>query len=214
MKYHLGINKFTLAERADPADEIWQTNQGWQAVFRKRAEYARQFARNKTCLDLCCGTGWTTYEIGKIATHVVGIDYADEAIAAAKSKYSRSNIDYKVMNAQSLQLADEAFDVVVCMEAIEHFSQKDGLQVLRETHRVLKTGGILIGSTPAINDRNPLLLRLLKLRDPYHLFLYSESLLREALSSVFATIDIEQQHEGWLLFKCWKHEKYVHGKSL
>lgn len=203
-KYYLGINNYRLEERADPDDELWQSNHRWQAVFRKRAEHAREHASNKICLDLCCGTGWTTYEISKVAAEVVGVDYSHDAIEAARSKYRSGNIEYKSMNALNLELADETFDVVVCMEAIEHFTRKDGLRVIQEAFRVLKKRGMLIGSTPAINDRNPLLLWLLKLQDPYHVYLYSETLLREALSNVFGEVNIELQHEGWFLFTCWK----------
>ena len=69
IKYTIGINVKTQDERADPNDLEWK-NHTWSIVFKKRTEYAKKYAENKVVLDLCCGTGWMTYEISKIGEKV------------------------------------------------------------------------------------------------------------------------------------------------
>ncbi|MBL7086008.1 MAG: class I SAM-dependent methyltransferase [Candidatus Cloacimonetes bacterium] len=203
VKCYLGFNKYKMEERADPTDLLWEDHM-WKVVFEKRSKYAIKYSYDKFCLDLCCGTGWTTYKVSKVADKVIGIDYSKDAIKIAKSKYQNSNIIYKVMNALDLKFDNERFDVVICMEAIEHFSKKEGLNLINEAYRVLKRGGVFIGSTPAVNYRNPLHIWLLKLKDPYHLFLYSEKLLKKSLNFKFSNVKIELQKEGWFLFTCKK----------
>lgn len=60
-----------------------------------------------------------------------------------------------VMDVQDLQpLADGSVDVVFCCEVLEHVQEP--LRATAELHRVLKEGGVVIGSTPfvfGIHDR-------------------------------------------------------------
>ena len=112
----------------------------------------------------------------------------------------RENISFKKMNALSLHFQENTFDTVVSMEAIEHFTKSDGIQFILEAYRVLKKGGIFIGSTPQTENRNPLKLFALKKIDPFHLYLYSKSILEITLSQFFPKVEVTTQKEGWLLF--------------
>ena len=199
IQYSIGINVKTQDERANPSDAEWENNP-WAIVFKKRSDFAKNYTHNKIVLDLCCGTGWTTSEIGKIANQVTGVDYSDEALAIARRKYGGNNITYKKMNALTLEFSTESFDSVVSMEAIEHFAQQDGKKFISEAYRVLKKGGIFIGSTPQVEDRNSINLLALKKIDPFHLYLYSEKMLENILLEIFNEVEVIPQKEGWLLF--------------
>jgi 2-polyprenyl-3-methyl-5-hydroxy-6-metoxy-1,4-benzoquinol methylase len=48
-------------------------------------------------------------------------------------------------------LCDEAFDIAVCLEVVEHFEERYVDHVLSEVRRVLKVGGLLLLSTPNFN---------------------------------------------------------------
>ena len=199
IQYTIGINVKTQDERANPSDSEWENNP-WVIVFKKRSDFAKNYTHNKNVLDLCCGTGWTTFEIGKIANQVIGVDYSDEGLEIARRKYGGNNITYKKMNALALEFSTESFDSVVSMEAIEHFAQQDGKKFISEAYRVLKKGGIFIGSTPQVEDRNPIYLLALKKIDPFHLYLYSEKILENILLEIFNEVEVIPQKEGWLLF--------------
>ena len=104
------------------------------------------------------------------------------------------------MNALALEFSPESFDSVVSMEAIEHFTQQDGKKFVSEAYRVLKNKGIFIGSTPQVENRNPINLLALKKIDPFHLYLYSEKILENVLLEIFNEVEVIPKKEGWLLF--------------
>lgn len=63
------------------------------------------------------------------------------------------NIDAKtnpdiVADASSIPLSDESVDVVICTEVFEHLSVPK--QCIEEIYRVLKPGGVFIGSAPFV----------------------------------------------------------------
>mgnify|MGYP001170767481 CR=1 FL=1 len=203
IKYKTGIVYIVDDERADPNSVKWE-NHPWQRVFEKRKNYAVDHAIQKKCLDMCCGIGWTSYAISKVADSVVGIDYSEEAIEEAKSNYQSPNLKFKNMNALDLEFPPEVFDLVVSMEAIEHFTKENGLLFLDQVKRVLKKDGLFIGSTPEVENRSILKLYSLQLQDPFHLFLYSKSILKKTLSKYFTHVEVYSQPEDWLLFKCKK----------
>ena len=203
IKYSFGSNIQREEERADPEDLKWENNP-WSQVFRRRCDYAIKFSNGKRVLDLCCGTGWTSNELSKVAVSVNAVDYSKESIGRAKNKYPKGNLIFEEMNALALEFSDESFDTVVSMEAIEHFSKIHGKKYLSEVKRVLKKGGVFVGSTPQVETQNPLKILALKKIDPFHLQLYSIKMLKSLLLDYFSHVEIESQPEEWMLFKCTK----------
>ena len=109
-----------------------------------RYRLARLFAVNKHVLDLCCGCGYGTAILSTVAKTVVGVDYAEDAVAWARRHYNY--VHYLVMDAANLRFESEDFDLVVSMEAIEHVYDNDAY--LSHVKRVLKPNGQFLFSTP------------------------------------------------------------------
>ena len=102
-------------------------------------------------LDLGCAGGFMSEALARRGATVTGIDPAAEAIAAARAHAGPLDITYDVGVGEALPYGDAAFDVVVCVDVLEHVRDLD--RVLAEVARVLKPGGMFLFDT--IN-RNPL----------------------------------------------------------
>jgi 2-polyprenyl-6-hydroxyphenyl methylase / 3-demethylubiquinone-9 3-methyltransferase len=78
---------------------------------------------------------------------VTGIDPSEGAIAAARrhAEENKLEIEYRVSGGESLPFADGAFDVVVCVDVLEHV--EDLRRVLSEVRRVLRPNGIFLFDT-------------------------------------------------------------------
>jgi len=82
-------------------------------------------------------------------------------------------------------LADRSVDVALAMESVEHFSRGDIRRYLDELARVLKPGGVLIGSSAFPETESDA--KALCERNPWHLHVCTrtemERLLEERFSS-------------------------------
>ena len=132
----------------------------------------------KRVLDLGCRSGaLTRYFLEGNA--VVGLDVDAAALAKAAAlgiEPVRANVE------EPLPFEDASFDAVVAGELFEHLQFPDALAA--EIHRVLRPGGILVGSVPnafRLQSR----LRFLRGRppedDPTHLRMFSAEALRALL---------------------------------
>eukprot|EP01035_Chromulina_nebulosa_P002113 gene2113-2838_t len=104
-------------------------------------------------LDIGCGGGFMAEAMQGRGAAVSGIDLSAGAIAAAR-RHARSeglDIDYRVASGTDLPFAAGTFDIAVCVDVLEHIADYD--QVIAETRRVLRPGGLFLFDT--IN-RNPL----------------------------------------------------------
>jgi SAM-dependent methyltransferase len=125
-----------------------ETAPGIAALHRKRYEFAEPWCAGKRVLDLACGVGYGTHQLASVASHAVGVDVAEDAIAYARRRYAAPNVEFAIMDASSLTFEPESFDVVCAFEAIEHFGDVDG--VLREVTRVLRPDAAFFASTPRV----------------------------------------------------------------
>ncbi|MDD5040091.1 MAG: class I SAM-dependent methyltransferase [Patescibacteria group bacterium] len=114
-----------------------------------RYAFAAQFVKNKTVLDIACGSGYgSKYLADHGAARVIGVDSSDEAIRYSNKTYSTARTRYLVGDAHAIPLDDHSVDIVVSFETIEHFGGQDVF--LKEVRRVLKDAGMLIISTPNV----------------------------------------------------------------
>jgi 2-polyprenyl-3-methyl-5-hydroxy-6-metoxy-1,4-benzoquinol methylase len=111
--------------------------------------YDKNFYSNKTVLDAGCGFGGGTVFITRNDPKlVIGVDASEKNIALAREKYSNSKTEYINALLWETQFADECFDIVTSVECIEHNDFEERDLGLKEFHRVLRTGGFLMITTP------------------------------------------------------------------
>jgi SAM-dependent methyltransferase len=94
-------------------------------------------------LDVGAGTGGKLFELGNIGK-AVGVDVSEKAVDFCRRR-GLSNVSQ--CPAENIAHPDKSFDLVVCMEVLEHVVNP--VQVLGELKRVLKDDGKLILSVPA-----------------------------------------------------------------
>lgn len=97
-------------------------------------------------LETACGAGYGTQMLARRGKWVLGVDYSPMAIAHARAHYPASNLAFTLMDCQTLGLRDRSFDIVISLEVFEHLAQWQCY--LRECARVLRSGGLLLLSTP------------------------------------------------------------------
>ena len=107
---------------------------------------------NLEVLDVACGGGLLAEALYDFGAQVTGVDISEVAIETAKLHASKNNkdISYILGEAESLLLDKKAFDVVSCLEAIEHVPDPELL--VKTCSDLCKPGGEVFFST--IN-RNP-----------------------------------------------------------
>ncbi len=99
-------------------------------------------------LDLGVGGGRTTPYLSSLASRYVGVDYANEMIAACRRKFPR--LEFDTGNAADLSfLTSAGFDaVVMAFNGMDYVIPDEArFRALREIGRVLKPEGILIFSS-------------------------------------------------------------------
>lgn len=106
--------------------------------------------RGKRVLDVGCGGGILAEAMARRgATQVLGIDLADKPLKVAQLHAHEAgidNIDYREVAVEALAVEQPAaFDVVTCMEMLEHVP--DPASVVRACASLVKPGGQVFFST-------------------------------------------------------------------
>jgi SAM-dependent methyltransferase len=128
----------------DVADHL----RGLEAFFHRnrarvvRRMIARYAVAGAPILDAGCGTGLNLRHLPKGS---VGIDINPRNVALLRDRLP----DHVVLegDVEHLPFVDGSFGTVLCTEVIEHIP--DPSAALAEYRRVLRPGGVLVGSVPA-----------------------------------------------------------------
>jgi SAM-dependent methyltransferase len=94
-------------------------------------------------LDAGCASGRTLDELVRYGS-VHGIELNPLGVAAARRRGHR---DVHVAHVEEMPFPDKSFDVVTCLDVIEH--TPDDIASLEELRRVTKPGGALVVTVPA-----------------------------------------------------------------
>jgi 2-polyprenyl-6-hydroxyphenyl methylase/3-demethylubiquinone-9 3-methyltransferase len=149
----LELDKFSqLAHR------WWDVNSEFKPLHEinpLRLEYINRLAdiAGKTVLDVGCGGGILSESMAGLDAQVTGIDLGDKALKVAQLHLLESGqqVNYQKIAVEELAAAQPAsFDVVTCMEMLEHVP--DPASIVRACATLVKPGGHVFFSTL---NRNP-----------------------------------------------------------
>lgn len=110
-------------------------------------------------LDVAAGAGGLGHRVAALVGpqgRVISTDFAPTMVEAARQggdAQGLSNIDYRTLDAQEMDLADDSVDIVLCRSGIMLMADQDA--AVRECARVLSTGGTLAFSVFTMAEDNP-----------------------------------------------------------
>lgn len=149
-------------------------------------EYAKKsITHDSSILDMGFGEGYGTANLSSYFKNVVGLEVEEKAVQHAIKQYQSENCHYRIYDGREVPFENESFDGVTSFQVIEHV--KDNVRYVREAWRVLKTGGVLILTTP---NRALRLEAGQKPWNRFHLREYDAVELRAVLTKTFREVKI------------------------
>lgn len=117
---------------------------GLDVLWRK--ELARMFPANSRILDVGTGTGDLAKELAATCASVVGVDFSEKMIRAARKKLHDSpRVSFEVAQADDLPFEPRTFEGISSAFVIRNLHHGGILgPSFREFYRVLKSGGQMV----------------------------------------------------------------------
>ncbi|MHB1217877.1 MAG: bifunctional 2-polyprenyl-6-hydroxyphenol methylase/3-demethylubiquinol 3-O-methyltransferase UbiG [Alphaproteobacteria bacterium] len=161
---HASVDAGEVAKFAALADSWWDSSGPYRPLHRLNP-VRLAFIRDRLCAhlgrdtrslkplkglriaDIGCGGGLLTEPLARMGADVVGIDAAEENVAAAAAHAEETGvaIDYRATTAEALVAEGASFDAVVSMEVVEHVADRDSF--LADCVALTRPGGGLFLAT-------------------------------------------------------------------
>jgi len=146
-----------------------------------RYAFAGTYVNGNRVLDIACGTGYGSALLRSYgAASIAGVDISLNGLEFAHAHYQALGINFAQADALMTPFPAASFDIVVSFETIEHLEQPHAF--LREIHRLLRPGGVLICSSP---NKRVYSLGLVRPINPYHVREFTVREFSQLLSMVF-----------------------------
>ena len=150
--------------------EVWDTIapgwERWRAHLEKAMSPVRQWLVRElapgpgdTVLELSAGPGGTGFAVAAALGdngRLISTDFSAEMLEVARRRGAElglTNVEYRVMDAQRIELDTDSIDGVLCQNG--YMLMADPAAALSETRRVLHHGGRLALAVWGAPDRNP-----------------------------------------------------------
>jgi 2-polyprenyl-3-methyl-5-hydroxy-6-metoxy-1,4-benzoquinol methylase len=138
-------------------------------------------------LDVGCGMGFMTEALVRSGRQVVPLDIERSLVHHTNQRINRyvPSGNGTLYAGYAVPFADQSFDTIVCLDVIEHV--EDDLRLVKEFRRLLRPGGHLVLTVPALQ-------LLYGQRDKHigHYRRYDKPLLRERLAAAgFEVMQLE-----------------------
>jgi SAM-dependent methyltransferase len=143
------INFMHVYTQEEGLIERWQWN---DPALRNLSDVVLSLLRGERgrVLDLGCGSGRFSAVLAAAGFKVDGVDIEERAVTIGQRIMARRGLDAHLYTADMGNLppsvAAGGYDIVVCLEVLEHVS--DWRELLASGGRLLRPGGILVVSVP------------------------------------------------------------------
>lgn len=108
----------------------------------------KHFSNRGSLLDVGCGVGVSTRFLAGGFDRAVGVDISLDAVEQARQLTKAPHVTFEVLDSYLARPEPEQFDVVTCLEVIEHTLEQDRLVTL--VRERMQAGGVAIFSTPNV----------------------------------------------------------------
>ncbi len=155
----MNVDNAELAKFSELAHRWWDVNSEFRPLHQinpLRLEWINHLApiNGKAVLDVGCGGGILSDAMARSGAIVTGIDLATKSLKVAQLhalETQTPNVTYREVSAEALAAeAPAQFDVVTCMEMLEHVP--DPASIVKACAALVKPGGWVFFSTL---NRNP-----------------------------------------------------------
>ena len=154
MNTHVNADPAELAKFSDLAHRWWDTESEFRPLHQinpLRLEWINGICpvQGLHTLDIGCGGGILTDSLARKGATALGVDLSTKALKVAQlhaMEAQTANVSYREISAESLaQEAPGSFDLVTCMEMLEHVP--DPSSIVRACATLVKPGGWVFFST-------------------------------------------------------------------
>lgn len=142
-RYFVGYKESHETGYSDYEDGDWA---------RKLTEIILRYFKPQRALDVGCARGYIVHRLMQAGVFAAGVDYSEYAVATSPRE-ARPFVMQG--DALSLPFANEAFDLVVCIETLEHLWPSQGRQAIEELSRVTSNWVFLSIPSFGFNDFGP-----------------------------------------------------------
>lgn len=161
-----------------------------QSIFNKRIKWLQQHVSSGKILDIGCETGIFLEIMRGRGWEIYGAEFSEIACNYAKERLGKTVFCGEVKDAH---FADDTFDVVTLWHTLEHLTNP--LEVLHESRRILRPGGMLFIEVPNIRFIRNYILNMLGIKKYFffkeHVIHFSQTTLAAAVKAAgFAIIEI------------------------
>ena len=155
----MNVDTAELAKFSELAHRWWDVNSEFRPLHQinpLRLDWINNLSsiKGKAVLDVGCGGGILSDAMARAGATVTGIDLATKSLKVAQLhalETQTPNVNYREVSAEALAAeAPAQFDVVTCMEMLEHVP--DPASIVKACAALVKPGGWVFFSTL---NRNP-----------------------------------------------------------
>ena len=131
---------------------LYFSYQAGKAVL-SQVERSVRLRKTRNVLDYGCGPGYLIAELLKISRDgqkCFGIDFSRESVAEVEQRYSSHERYGGAVWVKELPspFQDSSMDLVFALEVVEHLSDDQLQEMMKEVYRLLTPGGYIVITTP------------------------------------------------------------------
>jgi ubiquinone/menaquinone biosynthesis C-methylase UbiE len=129
----------------EASKDPWDYRNSHYEMAKRDATIAALEGRHfRSGLEVGCSIGELTYQLAKHCDRLLGVDFIDEALAAARAKcVNQAWVSFE--NAQvPCEWPEDQFDLIVLSEVLYFLSSEDSRGVAARCRRCLTVGGVIL----------------------------------------------------------------------
>jgi len=168
-------------------------------------------------LDFGCGPGYLVQHLLDNKISCEGVDFSEDSISAVNALFKENSFwkGAKVYSNGQLPYPDNYFDLITCIETIEHLKDKDLDTILNEFYRILKpkTGELFI-TTPNHEDLSMDMVFCPQCQQVFHKYQHIRSFSQESLFELMEQKKFSTDLCNSTTFNFFQENRYSQAISL